>query len=954
MSEHTLQALLAQMKDQPVTLGWGAIAAFSRNRLNDLLRHQYVAGLNDFRLMQPLSIELSLTDEENMFATFTNVVFGAPQVSFASSALPGSSVSLAISIIAGSFSLVSRASVGPPRLVSCFDFSEEEGFNLSMQLDMATLLGEVDRSARFALDLEKGEQPTCNALPEWPAQQRMGEALFAYIKAQPRNIRVFQMGLVDLNGYNPLSPRAFHLYTQAAPGATDGDGALLLFTRLKGLDENGREPVLGSDFPYLIPSDRNGDGPLYTASLALNADLRKWVEERPLDVTESMAFPARNLFVEEAGGRHEPHDLLVLGNIRGAEQSATVQPLVSSLKAGGQRQFEVRRADGSLVSGVQWSTYSLGSQLSSGSISANGLYSAPTVERLGQDSQPSMVIARYTLDGRMQESSAMVLDRCESMSVQPRARSLSPGGEAVDIRVSSLGGGELQWRLLEPGLGSLEVKGAGHAVYTPPDTVEPLVSLQKIECRDALSGETIESAMVIVSATPGAEVDPPYVPSIAQGASVQFFTNVPPEYAHWSVIGEGSISEDGVFTPPAEVTSLISLVLCDFMLDNGTSMATGYATVQMSRREDKPHWSALDSFAIEAPGSLNQCYANGYQQIPLLITVKTQPVDGQDVPLEPCELATMQIVDGLTDLPLPFLDDEQEGIEYGSGIPYAVLKHRNRFDLYDANRANGQAPAELPAPRDESVRRHMLYVHITAQGPRRFYAQFQDMFGGIWKSDAFLSEGDIYLTGERLPNPDSVNDYELVRERAFSDSGYTGPDGTDEFNYIMKSVDYWTVLYRRMGIYQIPFATMFIEANCSTIQWESEQIDELFFSFTGHAFYPAVYGEHDKPPARLTFDPYYRLLHQQQGGLPIREEFESVLYRPAPGELMISLHRVDDMTFWYDEMAYGDKDRMYRQLLDQPLIFVLIDMEGNRHRLAVGFPSPTQDDSRNTLMINRQ
>lgn len=961
MSEHSLQQLLARMKDKPITLGWGAIAAFSRKRLNDMLRHQYVAGLNDFRLMRPFSAEIALTDEENMYATFTDVIFGAPQLSFASSSLPGSSADLALSIIGGSFSLVSRHSTGPARLVSCFDFSEEEGFNLSMKLDMATLLGEVDQRGRFALDLEKGEEPRCNAQPEWPAQQRMGAALFNYIKQQPRNVRVFSMGLMDFNGYDPLSPRAFYLYTQAAPGATDGDGALLLFTRVKALDENGREPVAGSDFPYLIPSDKQNGEPLYTASLVINADLRKWVEDRPPEVARSLTFPARNLFAEANAGRHEPHDMLLLGNISPARQSASLEPLQCSVKAGAQQQFQVRHADGRLVQGVRWSTHSLGSPLAGGSISADGLYTAPPINRMGKDSQQSLVVASYQLDGVTYEDTAVILDRFEGMDVLPRARSVMPAGEPVDIRVGSPGGGELQWRLLEPGLGSLEVVGEGHAVYTPPATVEPLVSLQKIECLNLRTGETIESAMIIVRATPGGIVEPPFVPSIAKGAGVQFETNIPPDRARWSVIGEGSIDQNGLFTPPAEVTSLISLVLCDFLLDNDTSLATGFATVQLSKREEEQSWVELDEFSIKPSGGVTQCFANGYQQIPLIITVTTKAVlvDGKEVfyPLDAGELASIRVVDSETHQDLPVLEDEQEGIDYGSGDSYAILEHANRFNLYSANGVEPMPAEAGVAPRNESERQRRLFLHTTQQGSRKFYARFRDKNGGSWTSLEWNGEGhDIELTGIKPPapdpNPGPNRNYDIVRARVWNGPGED--DGDDDFTYRLESVDYWTVSYQRLMGIQVPFATLRIERNCSTIQWESEQIEELFFSYTGHAFYPAVYQDGiTNPPARLTFDIYFRLLHELVGASPIRMEFEPN-QQPSPGELMVSLHRVADMPYWYDGMAEGDEEKHFRALLDPPMVFVMLDMEGNRHRLMIGFQPPTLDFSRNTLVLNVQ
>lgn len=961
MSEHTLQALLARMRDKPVTLGWGAIAAFSRDRINDLLRHQYVTGLSDFRLMPPFSGTASLTDDQNMVATFHELIFGAPQISFESAALPMARVKLSVGVIGGTFSLVQDLTDSMPRLLTCFDFSEADGFTLAMDLDLSTLVGNVDRCGRFVLDLEKGDKPLCNVLVEERAQKVMGTLLLDFIKKQPRSVRIFEMGLMDLNGYNPLSPREFHVYTQPAPGATDGDGALLLFTRLKGIDKNGGEPAHNDDFPYLIPSDLGKDGqPLYSASLVLNAELHDWVDEHQLEVIDSLGFPARNLFSESAGGRHEPHDLLVLGNVLPAQKSAAIEPLLGAVQPGQERQFRVRAADGSLVPDVQWSTRSLGSPISVGSITATGLYTAPAEKRMGHDTVPAVVTARYKIDGQTHESSAMVLGRFELMSVQPRVQSVLSGRDPVDIHASSPSGGDLEWTLLGPALGSLAVQGPGHAVYTPPAKVETLINVEKVQCRDKSSGETIVSTMIVLGGSPSVLVEPVYVPSIARGQTAAFSSDVEAQYQRWSVMGEGSVDQQGVFTPPDKPTSMISLVLCQLVYEDRV-LGTGYAVVQLSAREELPHWSKLEAFKITAPGGLKHCYANGYQQIPLVVEVETKTVDfnGEqyDVPLTDTELASIRLVDKYSGDDIPFLDDEQEGIEYGSDEPTATHKYANRFNLYQGVAAAPLQRQPLPVPRNPRTKYRQLFLHTTRQGTQTFIVRFTDKFGGNWESTELGDEDtEIVLTGADLPTVDPEvgpgRNFDIVRKRVWQGPGHGGDNHDDDFTYYMESVDYWYVSYHNLQR-PVPFATLQIEENASTIQWESEQIAETFFSYTGYAFYPFPFQGQDQRPARLTFDTYFRRLGREASSTAIRDEYEDGI-GPSPGQLLVSNHRVADMRYWYDEMAEGDPNKHYRELLDKPVRYVLLDVHGNRHRLAVGFEPPTLEDSRNTLVLRIQ
>ena len=103
----------------------------------------------------------------------------------------------------------------------------------------------------------------------------------------------------------------------------------------------------------------------------------------------------------------------------------------------------------------------------------------------------------------------------------------------------------------------------------------------------------------------------------------------------------------------------------------------------------------------------------------------------------------------------------------------------------------------------------------------------------------------------------------------------------------------------------------------------------------------------------MTFDiDYRRLLKTVSPDLTIDTALQEGM-KPANGELIISLHRVPDMPFWHDGKAGGDEKKMFRKLLDRPLILVLLDQEGNRHRVQVKFPSASESDSRNALVVSR-
>jgi hypothetical protein len=332
-------------------------------------------------------------------------------------------------------------------------------------------------------------------------------------------------------------------------------------------------------------------------------------------------------------------------------------------------------------------------------------------------------------------------------------------------------------------------------------------------------------------------------------------------------------------------------------------------------------------------------------------------IDDQDVyiPVSDAELSTLRLVDKVSNTPIPFVPVGQEGIEYGSAVTWATNKKRNRFRFYSATGAAADAMA-LPAPQNNGVRYRELWIHLAAEGSRDFYAQFSSNHGTFNSTDLDAS-GYVTVQGIRPPAPVDSH-YQLRRDRVWNDpDGHDAPPSElypewDYFSYYLQSIDYWRLSYSRLGAYPVLFANARIENNVSTVQWESELIDETYFSYTGSAFNPDNYENSDSPvPDGLSFDPYFWGLMRYRS-----KKLDSRFFKdkePSPGELVVSLHRTDDLRYWYDGLAEGDKRKLYRLHLDPALRFVLIDVEGNRHALGIGFESPTQQDSRNKLVLRR-
>ncbi|OCR24120.1 hypothetical protein AFK24_15250 [Pseudomonas syringae] len=961
--------------------GWGAILTFGRTELNRLIKEQYIRGFEGLQFLLPFSETFPVGNigDNSEQVELRGIVLGVPTLSFESASLNEAVLTVTMSIVGGTFTSFRHAAGVPPSVLSSFNISEVMGFNVSMQASVNSMIGEVDSSGVVTLDLTLSSEVTCNLGSVKKVQDQIGEYFQRYFVGQQNSQRRFVLGMLKLDNYNPLSPTRFAIRVQRAPGADQrlaanfGDGAVVVFIRLKVQDGESMPgtPIEGSGFPYLIPDDQTDGLPLYSAALMVDQRLRPLVDEEQLDLLKSLIFPNQNRFDEVS--RHEPHDLAIFGNIRESSSSVSIQPSAVMLGAEQEQTFVARRNDGSVVANVQWAVRSPDFPGSQGRItSSGGVYTANAQSTMYRNRLPMVVTASYYQEGEEQKASALVHERFESMSVAPLVQIRSGTDKtAIAIRASTLGSGPLLFRIIEPAAGArLEPVDANHENYFPPPVVQPeAILVQKIQISDP-DGEQAIATIVLLNKPNYLELEPYYVKGLGPRETVEFKQlndQIDPTLLGWSVLGEGEVDEErGIFTAPATPTSMISVVVCE-LPSPGPEWPSqyGYSIVNLQPLETEyipPRWESLQEFSISAPNSppgvSAQGYANGFQQIPIVITLETKTieVDGQQlhVPVSDVELSTLRLVEKFSDGHVRFIDDLQEGIEYGSDLPYAAHTRPNRFSLYSATLAGKNARHALPTPKNNGTRYRELYVHMAVEGSRTFYAEFQADDGTTWRSDSNIGgEGELTVLGVKPPVLNAAH-YELVRDRAFNGQGNDGPpENPDPFSYYLDSVDYWHLSYMRLGTYPVLFATLRVENNTSTIQWESEYCEETFFSYTGYAFYPAPYRANNAPPDGLSFDIYYRALLSVSS---LDEVDRSIVSgkEPSPGELIVSLHRVPDMKYWHDGLAGGDELKKFRRILDRPVVFVLLDEEGNRHRVQIGFDAPTIDDSRNRLMLTLQ
>lgn len=967
MSTYSRDELLEKLKDFPVTLGWGAVFAFNRARINAMLEQQFTAAFNASRFITPCSGTVG-------DLSFSTLVFGAPVLSFEVAEGNDVSARLSIPILAGSFWESQRQAGRSASLARHSDIQRGGGNALRMDIDLELVNSHSDNTGRVSIDLSKARDPVCDLVSDPEQQRAIGEYLLEYLRDQPAHQTTFELAVVDSGSYQPLNPVKFVIRTQAAPGArvagaqNAGDGAILVFMKLQALDDDsGTLP--GADYPYLIPNDQVGGVPYYSAALFLSGKLKPFVKKANVDVLKDSLLPEGYTFSLINGSYIEPHQYAYFGTLAEKRTCVRVEPSQADLNIMETLDFTARRGDGSTVTDVRWTSSCINSPLLKGEISSSGRFSAANYPIEGPPVLMTTVTAHYTEDGRAAEASAFLLVRYYPLRLDPLLSTRAPGGEAVSLEAVGHGAtNALGWQLLEPKLGELKdgSGGASH-VYTPPGAGGVPMVAQRIQSDATAEGNSAQAVVMLLAGGGAIPVEPPLVSGVYGQGELHF--EVPEDvlgtlgvtataeedlFWHWSVIGDGSLIAEGRtarFTPPASrVKGAVSVVTCE-VLGPSVDHLCGYSLVELVNASDareSPTWESLLGFEVTAPDGA-QAFANGMQQIRVRIRLETAAIelDGENVliPVSPAEMNTLTLVyRDSQGAEVPYIDPNQEGMEFEDGRQWAASVRRNRFNLHPS--ALGPAQEDpLPAS-DEGTTYADRYLYLKTDSAVEFYAQFRASTGAIMRSTSLDDPINESITVKGVTPPAVVrDDYSFERKRVWNGEGKIVDD--DDFSYMLQSIDFWKLSFLKSGYEPAGFSTLRVEANTSSIQWEAELLDETFFSCTGYVFQPKERTALVPAPTALSFDPYLLAMMEEVEHAQPDSSFHS--NPPQPGELIVSLHRESDVKYWYDGMGGVNPMKKFRAVLDRPMVYNLRDENGNRHRMQIGFKDSSLPGSRNEL-----
>ena len=258
---YSLDALTQRMSGRSITLGWDAVVFMNRAKVNSLLEQQYITRFNRNSFMKHITGVASMTPNGREILELSGLILSQPRLSFENASLLDSRVTATMDILSGSVSYVRTGSseISGSVLYS-YVVSANQGFTLTMDIDLAASQGSVNEQGRVIIDIGEGYNCRCNLVNEPKAQEQLG--LFfknLYMKQKPED-RVYELGTLDLRDVDLLAPRSFIIRTMATEqGALRnsddyGEGAVVLMVRTKGNSNEGDVPSVGA-LDYLIPND---------------------------------------------------------------------------------------------------------------------------------------------------------------------------------------------------------------------------------------------------------------------------------------------------------------------------------------------------------------------------------------------------------------------------------------------------------------------------------------------------------------------------------------------------------------------------------------------------------------------------------------------------------------------------------------------------------------------------
>lgn len=994
MLDLTKEQIVQRLSGGTVMRGWSAIAVLGRDQINRLLRDQWLQRLAQQSFIAPMNKQFDLDEGGESRGELRNVMFGPPQLAFENATLLSSNTTMRMSFLSAEYVQHAHLPGSPPILLRSMSVNEAMGYGVSAQVELKLQQSEGARYTRLMLELSDADTNTLESnLGTTPyASKQIGKAVFSHWLAQPGSRQTYTLAEFDSEDYASLSPRSVKALTQMAPwGArtdkafkdkapSEGDGAVVLMMQLRSHLLQGTLPQVGDDFPYLLPGTAAA-GAEYSCTLLLDPINQDKPAEPLARVLRPVSMPNAHRYTHNASDKFVPADVVGFGQISPSEGTFRVEPDVASTVADGRVSFKLKGgASQGEVAVDSWSTSNLRRVAASGTITDAGSFTSGNAGGFVADSQVSLVTAELTDGtGDKQPRGALVVEQVSPVQISPRVMATGANGVPIQLSAASVGGGKITWKKVEtpaalrasqgpgrpvnPGkhdlagvyasdLGELKDLGNGRASFTPAkiEAGKPEILFQVIRATDESTQAFAEATVVIVTWPQVLSVEPFHVADYKPNTLLPFTVKGTPAGVTWHWFGEGKVDQSGVYTPPQAPKLPVTVVMADINdFNSGYAIIEHPPVVQMKSAINT--WDDIHRFQVELLSS-HICSDNGMQQIVVLVTIETKMNGtGEAPPISDEELGSLWLFNEENNKALEFLIDDLAGLEpvtdYTKGT-WGVGKEPNIVGSRSFLRQEETAA-------NNSTRTKRLYLHSTTRGKLTVAAAFT---------------GDDNLPYWSTKYSDGANTVSVESERStvFDDDAYTFgrvgvkgwegvPDG--DFDRADDTTDYWKLVSAKGEDFKVRkfLRLRFDEGSAvSMVRWESNQRKETYCSFTSFAFKPyegpeQSPGNPEDPAKFLVYDGLLQALVKIVTNSESYLDTELVAAeKPERGEVCFAVHRVSNLPIYYD--SEHTEEQKFRAALEEPLLFSVMDTDGNWHKLKVSFkPDAEGGAGRSNLML---
>ncbi|WP_059003356.1 hypothetical protein [Pseudomonas syringae] len=290
MANNTLESISAWMKEplNNVMLGWDSIAVMARNEVNYLLREEYISRFSSNTYLSPISGEVTLVSGRSK-ECIHDFILDAPRLAFSNNDLNKSHASLTCAIVGGT-QVTMTNNVDTWEAVRVIRIDPLQGPRLTLDLSLDSVPGIVELEGRVSLDLKESDNFILTFAETIDDRKLGGNFFKEWFKTLPDNKRMWTLAFIGAGNEEQMRPQSFKIRTQTNPAASldraapdYGDGAVLVFIRMRGSEEGGDIPV---EYRYLIPDDA---GKNYSATVLFDSKRLAKVALRVESITDALS-----------------------------------------------------------------------------------------------------------------------------------------------------------------------------------------------------------------------------------------------------------------------------------------------------------------------------------------------------------------------------------------------------------------------------------------------------------------------------------------------------------------------------------------------------------------------------------------------------------------------------------------------------------------------------------------